>query len=205
MRQYAKDIEVDEFVQWTGYVDEADKPSLYRLADVFVFPSEYEGFGLPPLEAMASGTPVVASDAVVMDEVLEDGAYLVNNPRSMAGAIIALLIQPPFHEAMINQGLAQATKYSWRKTAKKTLEVYEKDDLIGNARRLGPVIALLTKDFEQKRTAIVSDLFKHLNGKLTDARWNVGNYAVQRRQLRRLLTLAHLAAQHGLLLVGAHL
>ena len=125
LREYVNDLDLDDFVQWVGYVDEADKPSLYRLASVVVYPSEYEGFGLQPLEAMACGTPVVTSDAVVFDEVLEDGAYLVENPRDMAAAIIALLIQPPFRNQMINQGLAQATKYSWRKTAQQTLSVYQ--------------------------------------------------------------------------------
>lgn len=125
MRHYASQLAIDDYVQWIGYVDEEDKPSLYRLADVFVYPSEYEGFGLPPLEAMASGTPVVTFDKDIFDEILEDGAYLVENVRGMAGAIIALLLQQPLRDTMINQGLAQATKYNWRKTAKETLTVYE--------------------------------------------------------------------------------
>lgn len=125
MRRYAEQLNITDYVRWIGYVDEADKPSLYRLADVFVYPSEYEGFGLPPLEAMASGTPVVTSDAPIFDEVLGDGAYLTDDARRMAGAIIALLIQKPFHDAMVNQGLAQATRYRWRKTAQATLSVYE--------------------------------------------------------------------------------
>ena len=108
-----------------GFVDEADKPSLYRLADVFVFPSIYEGFGLMALAAMASGTPVVTSNAIVFEEILEDAVYIVNNAREMAGAIIALLIQQPLREAMINQGLALASNFSWRKTAQETIEVYE--------------------------------------------------------------------------------
>jgi glycosyltransferase involved in cell wall biosynthesis len=126
MREYARRLNIEDYLRWIGSVDEADKPSLYRLADVFVFPSEYEGFGLPPLEAMASGTPVVAWDSVVADEVLEGGAYLVESAREMAGAIIALLLQAPLRDTMINQGLAQATKYSWRKTARETLAAYQR-------------------------------------------------------------------------------
>ncbi|MCA9892289.1 MAG: glycosyltransferase family 4 protein [Anaerolineae bacterium] len=126
MRDYAEQLNIGDYVRWVGYVDEADKPALYRLADVMVFPSMYEGFGLPPLEAMACGTPVVAWEAVHSEEILEKGAYLVDSARSMAGAIIALLLQKPFRDAMINQGLAQVTKYSWRKTAKDTLSAYEK-------------------------------------------------------------------------------
>jgi glycosyltransferase involved in cell wall biosynthesis len=123
---YVDRLALNDHVQWIGYVDEADKASLYRLAEMFVFPSEYEGFGLPPLEAMACGTPVVAWDSVVADEILEWGAYLADSPRAMAGAIIGLLIQQPLRDALINQGLAQATKYNWRKTATETIEAYRR-------------------------------------------------------------------------------
>lgn len=125
LRQYSRQLKIEDYVRWIGFVDEADKPSLYRLADVFVFPSIYEGFGLMALEAMASGTPVVTSKAIVFEEVLEEAAYMVDNARQMAGAIIALLIQQPLRETMINQGLALASHYSWRKTARETLAVYE--------------------------------------------------------------------------------
>jgi glycosyltransferase involved in cell wall biosynthesis len=134
MREYARRLKIEDYIHWIGYIDEADKPSLYRLADVFAFPSEYEGFGLPPLEAMASGTPVVAWDSIVADEVLEGGAYLVDSARSMAGAIIALLLQNSLRDTMINQGLALSTRYSWRKTARDTLQAYEKT-LASHARR----------------------------------------------------------------------
>ena len=126
LREYSRRLKIDDYVRWIGFVDEADKPALYRLADVFVFPSLYEGFGLMALEAMASGTPVVTSDAIVFEEVLEDAAFIVNNAREMAGAILALLIQPPLRETLINQALALASNYSWRKTAQETIEVYER-------------------------------------------------------------------------------
>jgi len=125
LRKYSRQLNIQDYLRWIGFVDEADKPALYRLADVFVFPSLYEGFGLMALEAMASGTPVVTSNAIVFEEVLEDAAYIVNNAREMAGAIIALLIQQPLRDAMINQGLALASNYSWRKTAQETAAVYE--------------------------------------------------------------------------------
>ncbi|MCY4539765.1 MAG: glycosyltransferase family 1 protein [Chloroflexi bacterium] len=125
MRAYSSKLGIDDYVRWIGFVDEEDKPSLYRLADVFAFPSIYEGFGLMALEALASGTPVVTSKALVFEEVLEDAVYMVDNAREMAGAIIALLIQQPLRETMVNQGLALASKYSWRKTAQETLAVYE--------------------------------------------------------------------------------
>jgi glycosyltransferase involved in cell wall biosynthesis len=126
LRTYSRKLGLEDVVRWIGYVPEEDKPSLYRLADVFVFPSMYEGFGLPPLEAMASGTPVVAWDSVVFDEIFEDAAYLVDSSRQMAGAIIALLLQPDFRETMVTQGLSLATRYTWRKTAQATLAAYHK-------------------------------------------------------------------------------
>jgi glycosyltransferase involved in cell wall biosynthesis len=127
LRKYAADLKITDFVQWIGRVDEADKPSLYRLAEVAVFPSRYEGFGLPVLEAMASGTPVVANQIPVIEEIVGDGAYLVENgnARKMAGAILALLGDESLRETISSRGLAQATHFSWRKTARQTFEVYE--------------------------------------------------------------------------------
>jgi glycosyltransferase involved in cell wall biosynthesis len=127
LRQRAKELGLTHVIEWIGFVDEADKPSLYRLARVFVSPSSYEGFGLPVIEAMASGTPVVAVDASSIPEIVGDGAYLVQlgDSRAMGGAIIALLGQEPLRDSLINAGLAQATRFSWRKTAKETLVVYD--------------------------------------------------------------------------------
>jgi glycosyltransferase involved in cell wall biosynthesis len=128
MRKYAEELEITDSIQWIGYVDEADKPSLYRLASVFAYPSLYEGFGLPVLEAMASGTPVVANEVSSIPEIAADGAYLVpsGDSRKMAGALLALLLQEPLRDSVINQGLARATTFSWRRTAQRTLDVYER-------------------------------------------------------------------------------
>lgn len=125
LRQYAEELNLTDQIIWLGYVDEEDKPALYRLASIFVSPSAYEGFGLPVLEAMASGTPVVASDIPVYQETLGGGAFLVDSPERMAGAIIALLLQDPLRDTMVNQGIAQATRYQWRKTAQATLNIYQ--------------------------------------------------------------------------------
>jgi glycosyltransferase involved in cell wall biosynthesis len=128
LRAYAKELQIEEYMQWIGYVDEEDKPSLYRLATVFVYPSIAEGFGLPVIEAMASGTPVVACDIPVLREVCGDAAYLVpqDSERQMAAAILALLLQNPLHEQMVQRGLGHATRYSYRKAAKETLSAYER-------------------------------------------------------------------------------
>jgi len=127
MRRLAADLKISEYIRWLGYVDEEDKPSLYRMASVFVFPSRAEGFGLMLLEAMQSGTPVVANNIPVFDEIAGDAAYLVEDgdARAMGGAILALLLQDPLRETQITRGLGQATRFSWRKTARETLAVYE--------------------------------------------------------------------------------
>ena len=128
LRAYADELDISDHILWLGAIDEADKPSLYRLARVFAFPSRYEGFGLPVLEAMACGTPVVANEISCLPELVEDGAFLVEpgDARAMAGAIIALLHQEPLRQAQRNAGLARATHFSWRRTAQQTLAVYER-------------------------------------------------------------------------------
>ncbi len=122
---YAQQLALDDSVRWLGFVDEADKPALYRMATAAAYPSRYEGFGLPVVEAMASGTPVVAWDVPVMAEIGGDGVYLVKNARELGGALLALINQKPLRDALTTQGLAQATRYSWRKTARETLAVFD--------------------------------------------------------------------------------
>lgn len=119
---------LDQYIRFVGPIDEADKPAVYRMARVFAFPSRYEGFGFGPLEAMACGTPVVAADASSTPEVVGEAAYLVDpdNSRAMGGALIASLIQDDLHESMRNMGLARATNFTWERTARETLAIYEK-------------------------------------------------------------------------------
>ncbi len=127
LRAYADEIGVSDAIRWIGAVDEVDKPALMRLADVVAVPSTYEGFGLPVIEALASGTPVVAAQIPVMEEIVGDAAYLVppDDARKLAGALLALLGQNPLRQTQITRGLAQATKFNWRKTARETYAVYE--------------------------------------------------------------------------------
>ncbi len=128
LRAHARELGISDHILWLGEIDEQDKPALYRMARVFAFPSRYEGFGLPVLEAMACGTPVVANEISCLPELVEDGAFLVEpgNARAMAGAIIALLNQEPLRQAQRNAGLARATHFNWRRTAQQTLRVYER-------------------------------------------------------------------------------
>ena len=117
-----------KYVRWIGYVDEADKPVLYRNAEVFVFPSRHEGFGLPPLEAMACGTPVVTSDSGSLPEIIGAAGFAINpdDPRHMAGAIISLVMEEQLAADLRQQGPKQAAKFTWENTAIETLAVYAK-------------------------------------------------------------------------------
>lgn len=110
-----------------GFIAEEDLPNLYRQADLFVFPSHYEGFGLPPLEAMASGVPVVASKVSCMSEILGEAAVYFDpyEPADMADKIHKTLINADLQKEMIKKGFHQIKKYSWAKMARETLQVYK--------------------------------------------------------------------------------
>lgn len=125
--EYIRHSNLEKYVRWIGYVDEEDKPALYRNAMCFAFPSRYEGFGLPPLEAMACGTPVVTTNATSLPEVVGEAAFALDpdDARQMAGSIISLLIQDNFAEEMKQQGLQQAARFSWQQTAAETVVVYD--------------------------------------------------------------------------------
>ena len=116
------------FVRWLGYVEEADKPVLYRQAEVFAFPSRREGFGLPPLEAMACGTPVVASDGGALPEIIGPAGFAIDpdDARGMAGAIIGIITQDDLAADLRRQGPQQAARFTWANTAIETLRVYVK-------------------------------------------------------------------------------
>ena len=119
---------LSRFVRWIGYVDEADKPLLYRSAEVFAFPSRHEGFGLPPLEAMACGTPVVVGDSGSLPEVIGPAGFAIDpdDVRGMAGAIIALVMDEQQAADLRRAGPQQAAQFTWERTAKETLDVYRR-------------------------------------------------------------------------------
>jgi glycosyltransferase involved in cell wall biosynthesis len=103
-------------IHFTGFVDQADLPELYRLAELFVFPSNYEGFGLPPLEAMACGCPVVASERASLPEICGAAADYANpdSISELADKITAALRRPPAkRNCKIRLGLERAQKYTW--------------------------------------------------------------------------------------------
>jgi glycosyltransferase involved in cell wall biosynthesis len=113
-------------VVFPGYVDDADLPALYSAATVFVYPSLYEGFGLPPLEAMACGTPVISSNAASLPEVVGDAALLVDpsDTAALAQALRAALTEPSLRADLRQRGLSRAAQFSWERCAAETLAVY---------------------------------------------------------------------------------
>jgi glycosyltransferase involved in cell wall biosynthesis len=112
---------------YTGRVDNEELRLLYRGASVFIYPSLYEGFGLPPLEAMASGCPVIASDTSSLSELLSGSALLVppNDYDGLKSALLKLLHDNELQEELIKNGLACASRYNWENTATKMLHVYQ--------------------------------------------------------------------------------
>jgi len=118
--------ELGTAVQFIGGVLPEDLPALYSAARLFVLPSVYEGFGLPVLEAMACGTPVVCSNASSLPEVAGDAALLVepHDVDGLAAALQRALSDEALRRQMIERGLAQAARFSWEKAARETLAVY---------------------------------------------------------------------------------
>lgn len=112
----------------TGYVSQGLLPDLYKGASLFVYPSLYEGFGLPVLEAMASGVPVITSDSTSLPEVVGDAGVLVNpnDVNHLKEAMMELLEDEKKRKEMIDKGIARAKLFSWDKCARQTLSVYEK-------------------------------------------------------------------------------
>jgi glycosyltransferase involved in cell wall biosynthesis len=108
-------------------IPEHELPLLYRLSKVFVFPSSREGFGLPPLEAMACGIPVITAQVSSLPEVVGDAGYMVDpdNTDDIAKALYDVLTNEGLRGDMIRKGLRRAKMFSWEKTAQKTLQVYE--------------------------------------------------------------------------------
>ena len=125
-RVIAKALEVEDVVRCIGPVAEEDKPALYRGATAFLYPTRYEGFGLPALEALACGVPVVGSNASSVPEIVGEAGMLVDpdDARSMAGALIAVVSDDELHEKLANAAQEQARKFSWEKCARETLQAY---------------------------------------------------------------------------------
>src|SRR5712691_1927422 len=123
---FIKESSISDRLRLTGYLDDDDLRALYSSCTVFVYPSIYEGFGLPPLEAMACGAPVFASNIATFQETLGSAAQLVepNDVEALARSIVESLDDEDRRRALSQRGLEQAAKFSWERTAQLTLEVY---------------------------------------------------------------------------------
>lgn len=122
-----KKYHLEKSIEYKTNVSERELVRLYNIADLFVFPSLYEGFGLPPLEAMACGTPVITSNTSSLPEVVGDAGILLD-PYDIDGwvnAMYEVLTNDGLREDMIKRGLERATMFSWEKCAKETSKVYE--------------------------------------------------------------------------------
>jgi glycosyltransferase involved in cell wall biosynthesis len=116
---------VDDVI-FTGYVPDGDLPYLYNGASLFAYPSRYEGFGLPPLEAMACGCPVVTSNTSSLPEVVGDAGIMVDPEHSddLADAMQKVLSDSSLRDSLRSKGLARAATFSWNRCARETLEIY---------------------------------------------------------------------------------
>jgi glycosyltransferase involved in cell wall biosynthesis len=137
-----KRLEIEDAVRFTGYVPFEDLPALYSLAEMFVFPSLYEGFGLPVIEAMACGTPVVTGDVAALTEV--GGAAVERVDRldgeGLGEAIVKLAHDSRRREELVTLGLQRARMFSWERAARETLNVY-RHALSGEVSAAAPVPA----------------------------------------------------------------
>jgi glycosyltransferase involved in cell wall biosynthesis len=126
-RVIAKQIDVENVVRFIGRVAEEDKVALYQQARAFLYPTLYEGFGLPALEALACGVPVVGSNASSVPEIVGEAGILVDpkDARAMAGALIAVCTEDALHDELSERALKQSEKFSWEKCARETAEAYE--------------------------------------------------------------------------------
>ena len=132
-----KELHLSDSVILTGYVPESDLPALYSAALCFVYPSYFEGFGLPPLEAMQCGVPVIVGNQTSLPEVVGDAGVLIDpfDVEALAAAIEKVITDSNLRAELSVQGLARAKLFNWRETARQTLAVYRKasgvDGIIG--------------------------------------------------------------------------
>lgn len=121
-----RELGLEDEVVFTSYIPYDELPLWYNCADIFIYPSLYEGFGLPPLEAMACGTPVVTSSSSSLPEVVGAAALTVDplDVSALAAAIARVLNEPSLRERLKADGPRQAARFSWSETAARTLECY---------------------------------------------------------------------------------
>jgi glycosyltransferase involved in cell wall biosynthesis len=127
LRRAVHRYNLHKYVRFLGFLPDETLAVVYRLAAVFVFPSLYEGFGLPPLEAMACGTPVVTSNVSSLPEVVGDAALLVDpySAEAIADAMRRVLTDTSLRSDLRARGLARAGEFSWEQSARRVREIYD--------------------------------------------------------------------------------
>ncbi len=123
---YAKSGSFADKIIFTGYITDSELEELYKNASLFAFPSLYEGFGLPPLEAMSRGLPVISTTSASLPEALGDAAYYADTEENFSEGIEKILTDSSFRERLCEKSILHAKEKTWRKTAEKTCEVYER-------------------------------------------------------------------------------
>ncbi len=131
LRRLASDLASRSAIRFLGPVTDEERVLLYNCARVFVFPSWFEGFGFPPLEAQCCGVPVIAADRTSLPEILGDSAVLINpwRPGELAQAIVSLETNSDLRSGIIAKGLKNSARFTWEKAAEETLAVLEKTQI----------------------------------------------------------------------------
>ena len=127
LQELCKELFIDDKIIFTGFIPDYDLPYFYNASELFIYPSLYEGFGLPPLEAMSCATPVIASNLTSIPEVTENNAVLINpnNTDELASAILYLLNSPDLLLKYGQMGYKHSLNFNWQNTATSTLKAYE--------------------------------------------------------------------------------
>ena len=127
LQELCKELFIDDKIIFTGFIPDDDLPYFYNASELFIYPSLYEGFGLPPLEAMSCATPVIASNLTSIPEVTENNAVLINpnNTDELASAILYLLNSPDLLLKYGQMGYKHSLNFNWQNTATSTLKAYE--------------------------------------------------------------------------------
>jgi len=124
----ARELNVDELIHWLGYVSAKDLRCIYAGAEAMVFPSRFEGYGLPILEAFQTCTPVLCSSATVLPETAEDGAayFDADSPKELAALMLQTLEKPEFRSHLVENGSAMLARSSMKNTAQAFHALYRR-------------------------------------------------------------------------------